>query len=87
MPSITKASAEWAERHGECGEDHLWRCRTTGQPLRIAYRPRSIWIRPFTGGFGEVRLVGHVFCSACQRDPQFPEPGLPIYEDELVEVS
>jgi hypothetical protein len=78
MSSFTKSSVEWAERHAECGSDHIWRCRETKEQLMVAWVGRSIWWRPFAGGPGEVRRVGHVFCPVCMPEAKFPEPGTPI---------
>jgi hypothetical protein len=86
MPDFTKSSIAWAATHAERGSDNVWRCRTTKEPLKVAWVGRSIWWRPLSGGPGEVRRVGHVYCPACMPDAKFPEPGTPIYEDELEEV-
>lgn len=44
---------------------------------------RSIWLRPFMGGPGEVRQVLHPYCLTCNDELPNIALGTPIYDDEL----
>lgn len=61
-------------------------CAETREPLQMLMTGRSIWIRPFAGGDGEVRRVAHLWCPGCgEKEPQV-RYGSPVYEEELVTV-
>lgn len=61
------------------------KCRRCGGDLRMIGTGRSLWVRPFAGGFGEVAAVSEVFCPSCDSEPVPPSYRTPIYDDELVE--
>ena len=84
---IPISDSTWVEQHAVQGEDGKWQCKETKAVIRIIVTGRSIWIRPFTGGFGEVRKVGHLYCPKCTPNTNPPQYGAPIYEDELVQVG
>lgn len=60
-------------------------CKVSGEPLRETVTGRSIWFKPFSGGGGEVRYVGHLYCG-CEPKREPPSYGTPIYDEDLVEV-
>jgi hypothetical protein len=76
---------QWLREHANLDHRVGWKCKTTGQPIKIALIGRSVWIRPFLGGYGEVRQVGHSYCPCCQPNFELPKLSTPIYEDELGE--
>ena len=84
MSWVTKASLDRIEKLGMTADNKCFRCNA---PLMISGTGRSIWVRPFDGGFGEVMLVGEVYCPKCDSAPEPPGYGTPIYEDEIVELS
>ncbi len=86
---LQKIQAEWLEEHATRGEDGKWRCKKTEAVVQFAATGRSIWVRPFGGGFGEVRPVAHLFCPGCtpEAEMKLPEYGTPIYEDELLQTA
>lgn len=82
---IPKDHAVWLKRHAEIGSDDIPRCKTSKARIKIRIIGRSIWIRPFNGGFGGVERICHLYCPVCMPNPQFPEYGEPIYDDELID--
>ncbi|HYC83250.1 MAG TPA: hypothetical protein VEB60_01730 [Candidatus Paceibacterota bacterium] len=86
MPTVIKAQLDWLKEHAVRGNDKVWRCKEKGTDIQTAAVGRSIWIRPFSGGGGEVREVLHLTCLACSPNAELPEYGEPIYDDELVKV-
>jgi len=85
MPFFLKSDWEWLKKHGIMDEKG-WKCKKTGVAIMSAIIGRSIWMRPFMGGSGEVRQVAHLYCLGCGKRPVI-EHGTPIYEDELIEMS
>ncbi len=81
---MPKAMAEWLKEHAEL-RDGKFVCKKTGEEIKSTVVGRSLWIRPFTGGSGEVARVLHVACTACNPTATPPDYGTPIYDDELVE--
>ena len=71
------------DQDGYTGDGEGPVCKVSGEPLQEIVTGRSIWIRPFGGGFGEVRRVAHLYCG-CEPKREPPTYGTPIYEDELV---
>lgn len=53
-----------------------------GVPIMVYVTGRSIWERPFMGGRGEVRQIGHMYLQN-ENEPKI-QYGMPVYEDELV---
>ncbi len=85
---VIKSQMDWLKEHARFhGSDKTWYCKITNKPMLVHPIGRSIWERPFSGGFGEVRQVNHITCSGCDPNPNLPTHGRPIYEDELVEVG
>jgi hypothetical protein len=84
---LISSEVEWLKQYAEKDETGVWRCKTCNEPIRTAVVGRSIWIRPFNGGPGEVRRVTHLACLVCTPEKQPPRYGSPIYEDELVSGS
>tara|TARA_B100000745_G_scaffold53689_1_gene31869 strand:+ start:1628 stop:1888 length:261 start_codon:yes stop_codon:yes gene_type:complete len=83
---VTKADHDWLLEHAAQNPDNTWVCKETGADIQYKEVGRSIWIRPFQGGFGEVLTVAHLYCPKCQPDFVAPTSGRPIFEDELVHV-
>lgn len=83
---VLEKDHKWVERHAEQRKDGVWVCKATHARIRCTEIGRSLWIKPFDGGFGEVRPVGHLWCPDCGEKPHI-KYGMPIYEDELVEVE
>jgi hypothetical protein len=54
-----------------------------GHDVRFVIQGRSVWIRPLSGGYGEVRKVFHTYCVTCNDPKPEIELGSPIYGDEL----
>ena len=67
------------------GVDKGWVDKDTGAQLRFTAIGRSIWIKPFTGGKGEVRRVHHFYLEG-ENPYAAITHGEPIYEDELMQV-
>ncbi|MFH1473158.1 MAG: hypothetical protein ABIF06_01975 [bacterium] len=86
---IPKDDLDWLKEHAEQLPDGSWRCKEEASAfIQHATTGRSIWIRPFGGGAGEVRMVTHLFCPEHNPDKmEHVSYGTPIYEDALVEVS
>jgi hypothetical protein len=82
MP-LRKTDVTWLREHAD-QRGHEWFCKTTGAAIQTARTGRSIWLRPFDGGYGEVRDVDHLWCPSCTPEPRV-EYGTPIYADELVD--
>ena len=76
MPTLTRASVEKFK-------DGCPKCK--GRDIEYVGTGRSVWVRPFDGGFGEVKNVGELYCPACDGRPEPPSYGTPIYSDEFVE--
>ena len=76
-----KSPIEWK------GKDKGWREKETGKKLMQSATGRSIWIRPFDGGSGEVRSVQHLYIEGEHCPTDGITYGSPIYEDELMEVT
>lgn len=88
MLTLIKREVEWLNEHAEQRPgDKIWVCKKTKEPISNATVGRSIWIKPFTGGSGEVRQVVHLACMKCTPNAEPPNYGTPIYEDELVETE
>ena len=79
---MPKEMLAWLHGHAEL-RDNKYFCKSSGQAIGCAVIGRSIWVRPFQGGFGEVRPVLHVVCTACTPRTTLPSHGDPIYSDEL----
>lgn len=62
------------------------KCQICGEQIMILATGRSIWIDGTSGGFGEVRKVGEVYCPKCDDKPKLPPYGTPIYESQIIEV-
>lgn len=77
---VTKVSLDLVGPDGKA-------CRRCGKAtLMVRVQYRSLWVRPFEGGFGEVGRVAEIYCSGCDPEPKLTTAGAPIYEDELLEV-
>jgi hypothetical protein len=86
MPTVIKTELEWLKSHAEQDKQGIWKCRKTDKGILTAVVGRSIWLRPFMGGSGEVRRVTHLACDGCNPDKISPDHGAPIYEDELTTI-
>lgn len=85
---LPKSDRDWIIKHAEQRKsDGLWVCKTTGETIDVTVVGRSIWHRPFMGGSGEVRQVGHLSCPGCNPNFTAPDPGTPIYGEELIRDS
>jgi hypothetical protein len=62
-------------------------CTRCGSEWMVAATGRSLWIRPFCGGPGQVAQVGEIFCPRCDPAPELPQYGTPIYTDELAPLG
>lgn len=82
---VHKERHERIEQHAECRTGDVLRCQETGEKIQMIVTGRSLWIRPFRGGSGEVVKVIHPYCPACEPKPEVSY-GDPIYGDELLEV-
>ena len=60
-------------------------CKVSGEKLQQIVIGRSIWLKPFSGGGGEVRQVAHLSCG-CELKREPPSPGTPIYEEDLADL-
>jgi len=74
---------DWLKNHATRDDDGKWKCDKSGEVIRSFTTGRSIWIKPFLGGMGEVRMIQHPYCPSCNPKYQPPPHGTPIYEDEL----
>jgi hypothetical protein len=83
---MIRREVEFLQRHAEM-KDGLLCCKQTGEPILSEVIGRSIWTPGFPGGSGEVRPVLHMACLACFPGAIPPEPGTPIYENELVDTN
>jgi len=84
MACVPKTSVDWLKQHAQL-VDGVWKCKKTNTAIKQTIIGRSIWIRPFLGGSGEVRQVTHPFCEKCDGRPTITY-GTPIYEDELMRI-
>ena len=73
------------DEDGYTGEGEGPVCKVSGEKLAPVVIGRSIWFKPFCGGDGEVRRVAHLYCP-CEPKREPPSRGMPIYEEDLVEV-
>ena len=85
--NVTRSSLQQAKERIAKSNNPTGNACHCGSALQIIATGRSIWFRPFTGGEGEVRQVGEIFCPACDGDRRPPTYGTPIYEDEIVDIG
>ncbi len=76
-----KSPIEWK------GKDKGWREKETGKKLMQVSIGRSIWMRPFMGGSGEVRRIQHLYIEGEPCPTDSTTYGASIYEDEIMEAG
>lgn len=84
---VTKSSLRQAVARIEASANPKGNAYRCGAELQIVATGRSLWMRPFAGGGGEVRRVGEIFCPTCDGERQAPAYGTPIYEDDCVDIG
>ena len=83
---LPKTNKDWPLEHAKKVKDGRWKCKKTGTIIQCLTTGRSIWTKPFSGGSGAVRQIGHLHCPECQPNFELPEYGTSIYSDELVKA-
>ncbi|MEK7536100.1 MAG: hypothetical protein AAB590_03770 [Patescibacteria group bacterium] len=86
MAWLLKSDKKHMHKHAEMNEEkNGWQCKKTKKPINTVRTGRSIHVAGFSGGFGEVRQVDHLWCTGCDTQPEI-RYGEPIQENELVEI-
>ena len=85
MPQVVLKDHEWCKEHAKIEEGGFWRCKKTGAEIMAQEIGRTLHDGPFPlSGSGQVPLVLHLHCPACDPDWKSPSYGTPIDPEEII---